>query len=126
MNTNEVWILIFKILIIIGAIYGIVVGIIYILISTLFKTVYSSTNNLFVTITIVGAVIFFGIGLFISTTPESYGGNKGFMESGGLYYIISGVLFLISFIIIFFSKRSTPRINTSRINTSRLSTGRKI
>ena len=84
------------------------------------RFIYSSTNNLFLTITIVASIIFLAIAVYNSTTPNFYGySNKGFMESGGLYYIISGVLFLISFIINLLSKRSTPRINTSRINTSR-------
>jgi len=77
--------------------------------SIIVKFIYSSTNNLFVTITLVAAIIFFGIALY-ETTPEKKDEdkNKGFLETGGLYYIISAVLFIVSFIINLISKRNQP------------------
>ena len=77
--------------------------------------VYSSTNNLFTTIGLVAATIFFLIAFSISANPDRYGdSNKGFLENGGLYYIMSAVLFVISYIIYLISRRSTSRISTNK------------
>ena len=89
--------------------------------NVIFRFIYSSTNNLFLTLILVASIIFLMIGIHNSINTNYYDGYsyKGFMDSGGIYYTISGVLLIISFIIYLLSNRSTNRINTSRINTSR-------
>lgn len=86
--------------------------------SIIVKFIYSSTNNLFVTITLVAAIIFFGIALNETTREKkNEDKNKGFLETGGLYYIISAVLFIVSFIINLISKRNQP--TTIKTNISK-------
>ena len=81
------------------------------------KIIYSTTNNLFVTITIMAAIIFFSIAVIATRNLNKDDKNKGFLENGGIYYIISGVLFIISFIIYLLTKRYTTskiQINNRR------------
>ena len=98
------------------AILFIMMGMLISFFNVIFRFIYSSTNNLFLTLILVASIIFLMIGIHISTSRNYYDAyrNKGFIESGGIYYIISGVLLIISFIIYLLSNRSTNRINTSR------------
>lgn len=80
------------------ALLFIMMGMLISFFNVIFRFIYSSTNNLFLTLILVASIIFLMIGIHI----------------GGIYYIISGVLLIISFIIYLLSNRSTNRINTSR------------
>ena len=106
----------------IGTIIGGIIALYFF--STLVKFIYSSTNNLFLTITLVASIIFFIIALNNSSNTYPYYNrlphekkNEGFLQNGGLYYIISGVFLIISFIINLLSKRNTTSKN--QINTSK-------
>lgn len=88
--------------------------------TTMIRFIYSSTNNLFVTITMVAAIIFFIYAIDQANRTKKYEDtNKGFLENGGLYFIISGSLFIVSFIINLFTKKNQTnigRINQRNIN----------
>jgi len=71
-SETEIWLFLLKIVVFIGIIYGIFLGISYLLFSAFIKMVYSSTNNLFTTIGLVAATIFFLIAFSISANPDRY------------------------------------------------------
>ena len=108
-------------LIVIVLIFAIIGAVIYLyFFSAMIRFIYSSTNNLFVTITMVAAIIFFLFAINETNRPKNYeDANKGFLENGGLYFIISGSLFIVSFIINLFTKKNQTnigRINQRNIN----------
>ena len=100
-------------------IYGLFMMLLFIYYFTIMiKSFYSSTSNLFITITFIASIIFFMLSLVsdFSSNDISENPNNGLSR---LYFIISGILFIVSFIINLFTKRNQTnigRINQTNIN----------